>query len=66
MKKELLKKVQLGMVSLSTIALLAACGDNGMDVPDLDDEPAIEEPADEDAEDGGTTGGVSEEEEEAN
>ena len=57
-KKDFVKKLQLGLVSLSTIALLAACADNGVDDPVLDDDPDVEEPADmdpvedEDADDG--------------
>lgn len=51
MSKTLLKKLQMGLVSLSAIGLLAACGTNDMDDTPADDEPAVEEPADGDAED---------------
>lgn len=48
MKKELLKKLQLGVISLSALGLLAACGTNDMEDPAIDEEePGIEEPADE-------------------
>lgn len=60
MKKELLKKLQLGLISFSAFALLAACGNDGLEDPPMDDEPGVEEPADE-GEDAGT-GGVTEEE----
>ena len=48
MSKELLKKLQIGVVSLSAVALLAACGNDGVEEPPMDEDPAIEEPADED------------------
>lgn len=63
MKKELFKKLQIGVVSLSTIALLAACGNDGVDDPPMDGEPGVEDPMD-DEED--TGGGQVEEEEDAN
>lgn len=62
MKKELLKKLQLGLVSLSTIALLAACGNTTVDDDPIGDEPGVEDPADEE-DDADTGGGVEEEEE---
>lgn len=61
MKKELAKKLQLGLVSLSTIALLAACGNKTVEDDPTVDEPGVEDPAEED--DAGTGGGVEEEEE---
>lgn len=48
MKKELMKKLQLGIVSFSAIALLAACGTDDMEEPPADEEPPVEDPADED------------------
>ncbi len=60
MKKELLKKFQLGLVSFSAFALLAACGNDGLDEAPMDDEPGVEEPADETDDSG--TGGATEEE----
>lgn len=62
MNKKLLKKFQVGLISFSTLALLAACGNDGIDDPTIDDEPGVEDPMEED-EDAGT-GGVTEEEEE--
>lgn len=56
MNKKLWKKVQMGLVSLSTVALLAACGSDDLEDPDIEgpdeDDPAVEYPADdpEDAE----------------
>lgn len=61
MKKELLKKLQLGLISFSAFALLAACGNDGLEDPPMDGEPGVEEPADE--EDDSGTGGATEEEE---
>lgn len=43
MKKKLLKRLQLGVVSLSALALLAACGTNEFEEPPVDEAP-IEEP----------------------
>lgn len=50
MKKELLKKLQLGIISISALGLLAACGTDDTEDPLMEDEPAVEEPAEEDAE----------------
>lgn len=51
MKKELLKKLKLGVISLSAIGLLAACGtDNMEEDPGMDEEPGVEEPAEDPAE----------------
>lgn len=48
MEKTLLKKLQIGLISLSTLALLAACGTtDDLEDPALDEDPAVEEPADE-------------------
>lgn len=47
MNKKLLKKLQVGILSLSALGLLAACGPADMEDPEVDDEPAVEEPADE-------------------
>lgn len=44
MNKELLKKLKLGLVSLSAVGLLAACGTEDMEEPPVDEDPAIEEP----------------------
>ncbi len=68
MKKEVLKKLQLGLISFSAFALLAACGNDGIDndVP-MDDDPTIEEPATDDSEEGDPAGsGAGEAEEEDN
>lgn len=45
MNKTLLKKLQIGLVSFSALALLAACGMNDTDDTPVDEEPAVEEPA---------------------
>lgn len=46
MNKDLLKKLQIGLVSLSAMGLLAACGMDDTDDSMVDDDPAVEEPAD--------------------
>lgn len=51
MNKSLLKKLQIGLVSFSAVALLAACGTDDMDDTPVDDEPTVEEPADGEAAD---------------
>lgn len=51
MNKKLLKKLQMGIVSLSAVGLLAACGTDDMEEPPMDDDPAVEEPVDGDVED---------------
>lgn len=43
MSKKLLKRMQLGVVSFSALALLAACGTEEFEEPPVD-EPPIEEP----------------------
>lgn len=48
MNKTLLKKMQVGVLSLMTIGLLAACGGGGEDTEDLMEDPATEQPAPED------------------
>lgn len=67
MKNDLVKKLQLGLISFSTIALLAACGNDVVEDPALDDDPGVEEPADMDPvdedDDAGAGGGAEEEEE---
>lgn len=63
MRKELFKKLQIGVVSLSTIALLAACGNDGVDDTPMDDDPGVEDPMN-DEDDAG--GGQVDEEEDAN
>lgn len=60
MKKDFLKKLQLGLISFSTLALLAACGSDGLEDPVIDDEPGVEEPVDEQDDSG--AGGTTEEE----
>lgn len=48
MNKTLLKKMQVGVLSLMTIGLLAACDGGGEDTEDLMEDPATEQPAPED------------------
>ncbi len=43
MNKKLLKKLQMGFISLSAFGLLAACGTDDMEDP-MDDDAAVEEP----------------------
>lgn len=43
MNKKLLKRMQLGVVSISALALLAACGTEDFEEPPAD-EPPVEEP----------------------
>lgn len=46
MSQAMIKKLQLGIVSLSTLALLAACGDGSpTQEPAATDDPAVQEPA---------------------
>lgn len=47
MKKTLLKKMQLGILSLSAVGLLAACGSNNMEEEPAPEDPAVEDPAEE-------------------
>lgn len=47
MSKTLLKKLQMGIVSLSAVGLLAACGTDDMDDTATHEEPAVEEVEDE-------------------
>lgn len=69
MNKELLRKVKLGLITLSAFGLLAACGndtmtedpaeDPGMEMPGTTDEDPADEGGEED--DSGTGGGAEEE-----
>ncbi|SFC33648.1 Uncaracterized surface protein containing fasciclin (FAS1) repeats [Alkalibacterium subtropicum] len=46
MNKEVLKRLRLGVLSFSALALFAACGTDDTDDPAVDEDPAVEEPAD--------------------
>jgi len=60
MNKEMLKKFKLGAISLMTFGVLAACATNdGIEEPPMDD-PAVEDPADEPADDMDDMDGVDE------
>jgi hypothetical protein len=48
MNKTLLKKIQLGILSLSAVGLLAACGGGGGTEEPPATDPSMEEPAPED------------------
>ena len=59
MDKKIVKKIQMGIISLSALAVLTACGDGGtQDDAPAQDEPTTEEPApspeDEASQDGAT------------
>ncbi len=45
MSTTLLKKLKISLISLSALGLLAACGTDDTEDPTMDDEPAVEEPA---------------------
>ena len=45
MTKTLMNKIKLGVISLSAVALLAACGDDMTPDPPIVDDPVVEEPA---------------------
>lgn len=47
MTKTLMHKIKLGTLSLSAVALLAACGDDTTTDEPITDDPAVEEPTDE-------------------
>lgn len=51
MNKTLLKKLQIGLVSFSALGLLAACGMNDTDDTPVDEEPAVEKPAEDEMDD---------------
>ena len=55
MKNNITKKLGMGIVSLSAVALLAACGDTGTTEDPTVEEPAVEEPATDPATDNDTT-----------
>ena len=46
MNKEVLKRLRLGFLSFSALALLAACGTDDTDDTAVEDDAAVEEPAD--------------------
>ncbi|MFO8069406.1 MAG: fasciclin domain-containing protein [Alkalibacterium sp.] len=46
MNKEVLKRLRLGVLSFSALALIAACGTDDTDEPVVDEDPAVEEPVD--------------------
>ena len=46
MNKEVLKRLRLGVLSLSALALFAACGTDDTDDPAVDDDAAVEDPVD--------------------
>lgn len=50
MSTTLLKKLKISLISLSALGLLAACGTDTTEDPMMDDEPAVEEPAEDVAE----------------
>ncbi len=50
MSKALMKQIKLGILSLSALGLLAACGDTGTTEDPVTD-PAVEDPATDPAED---------------
>lgn len=53
MSRTLWKKLQMGLISLSVVGLLAACGMGDVNDTPVDDDPSVEEPVDGD-EDMGT------------
>ncbi|WP_423188658.1 fasciclin domain-containing protein [Alkalibacterium sp. f15] len=46
MNKDVLKRLRLGVLSFSALALIAACGTDDTDEPAVDEDPAVEEPVD--------------------